>query len=147
MPHPGCETNKKAHYLDERILEWRVFEAVQPLFASSLQWRLWRRHGGAVDNDAQAIRSENTLNFFKHEMKRLPDTAPEKALSCEVFDNCRDTLYDLLDLLDRLVQGRVLEAAHAGHGLEGSTAVEDDVSFTMGYLEKWYSGRTFPVWL
>ena len=146
MPHQDCEVNKKDHILDERILEWRVFEAVQPLFASSLQWRLSQRHGGAADNDAPAIRSENMLNFFKHEMKRLPDTAPEKGSSCEVFDNCRGTLSDLLDLLDRLVQGRVLEVAHARHGLEGDTAMKD-VSFTMDYLEKYYSGRTFPVWL
>ncbi|KAK6525214.1 hypothetical protein TWF694_005360 [Orbilia ellipsospora] len=125
MPHPGCKIKKVVHILDEQIPEWQLFEAVQPIFTASLQWRIGRQYGPAVDNDAQTIESENTLDFFKHEMERLPDTAPETDLSCEVFDNCIDTLSDLLKLLDRLVQDRVLSATH---GLETSSEAMTNAS-------------------
>ncbi|KAF3129056.1 hypothetical protein TWF703_009086 [Orbilia oligospora] len=41
-------------------------------------------------------------------MKRLPDSAPGKKLSCEVYGNCLETLTDLLDLLEHLVQDHIL---------------------------------------
>lgn len=40
MPHPGCENQKAAHFLNETVLEWAIFESVQPLFASPLPWAL-----------------------------------------------------------------------------------------------------------
>ncbi|KAK6348439.1 hypothetical protein TWF718_006233 [Orbilia javanica] len=157
MPHPGCESKKVAHFLDERIPEWRIFESVQPVFASNLQWKLKQRRGGAVDSDAWAVDSENKLDFFRFEMKRLPDAAPEKDLSCEVFDNCLETLCDLLDLLERLVQDRILSAANA-HGLEReannramNTGRDDQASketpakwSSVGFIFSWLSDIVYP---
>ncbi|KAF3146779.1 hypothetical protein TWF569_006243 [Orbilia oligospora] len=45
-------------------------------------------------------------------MKRLPDSAPGKKLSCEVYGNCLETLTDLLDLLEHLVQDHILAAPY-----------------------------------
>jgi hypothetical protein len=62
-------------------------------------------------------------------MKMLPKSAPENDLSCEVFDNCLETLADLLGLLDDLVQDDVLEAALVLPALQRSSTMEDDVSY------------------
>ncbi|KAF3174679.1 hypothetical protein TWF225_009403 [Orbilia oligospora] len=43
-------------------------------------------------------------------MKRLPDSAPGKKPSCEVYGNCLEALGDLLDLLEHLVQDHILAA-------------------------------------
>ncbi|EPS44200.1 hypothetical protein H072_1881 [Dactylellina haptotyla CBS 200.50] len=106
------------HTLDDELPEWQLFEAVQPLFASNLQWELRRHSAGRVGVDAEAIGSENLLDFFKYEMKRLPDNAPGKKLSCEVYGNCIETLTDLLDLLERLVQEHILHDLELGESEE-----------------------------
>ncbi|KAF3291492.1 hypothetical protein TWF970_000705 [Orbilia oligospora] len=119
QPH-GCQcklTSKEAygktvHTLSDNVPEWALFEAVQPLFASNLPWKLQRSNGTLSAFDIQTLNSRNTLDFFKYEMKRLPDSAPGKKLSCEVYGNCLETLTDLLDLLEHLVQDHILAAPY-----------------------------------
>ncbi|KAF3929662.1 hypothetical protein AA313_de0201395 [Arthrobotrys entomopaga] len=104
--------------LNDEVPEWQLFEAIQPLFASNLQWKLRRHDGERVGVDVETIESENVLDFFRYEMKRLPDNAPGKKLSCEVFSNCIETLTDLLDLLEGLVHDHVLQDPKLGESEE-----------------------------
>lgn len=123
MSHPDCVLKKQGHFL-EHTLEWSVFDAVQPLFASgTLSWSIAganlslatdiATHATAVGSlqDARMIVLENAFDFFKEELQRLPDSAPDRTIDCGAFDHCRDYLAEVLDLLDKYVEESALEAA------------------------------------
>ncbi|CAM1510953.1 Fc.00g084660.m01.CDS01 [Cosmosporella sp. VM-42] len=130
MRHPDCEPCKQPHFLDRELADWQIFEDIQPLFASSsVEWRLQSRKSrneATVHTEALGIKSQNNFEFFRAELLRLPDTAPERNLSCEVFDNCCDLLSDLLELLEGLVDDRVLQASNALHEVDGAKALKND---------------------
>lgn len=123
MSHPDCAAKKQAHFLED-TLEWRVFDAVQPLFASATL--RWSRAGAdlspATNADMHAIaagslqaarmvESENAFDLFKIELEGLPDSAPDRAIDCGAFDRCRNYLAQVLDLLNGYVEESALEAA------------------------------------
>ena len=125
MSHSDCVFKKQAHFL-ERTLEWRVFDAVQPLFASvTLRWSIAGAdlfpatdddlHATAVGSlrAARIIESENAFDFFKEELLGLPDSAPDRAIDCGAFDDCRNYLAEVLDLLEGYVEESALEPARA----------------------------------
>lgn len=138
MSHPDCVLTKQAHFL-EHTLEWRLFDAVQPLFASvTLPWRL----GGdnlslAIDvampatavgspEDARRINLADAFDFFLEELQRLPDSGPDRAIDCGAFDHCRGYLAEVLDLLNEYVKESVLEAARTLPSAKDTLALPSD---------------------
>jgi hypothetical protein len=134
MSHPDCAVKKQAHFL-EHTLEWRVFDAVQPLFASAnLRWCIAATD---VDLDATAvgslqdawmIESENAFDLFKDELEALPESAPDRAIDCRVFDRCQNYLAEVLDLFNGYVEESALEAARTPPIARGNLAPPSDAS-------------------
>ncbi|KAF3274569.1 hypothetical protein TWF970_007830 [Orbilia oligospora] len=104
------------------IPEWQLLQDIRSLFASSpiyqssLQWEiigLEGRCGSPDETDKHMrdweIKATNDFNLFKHEMRRLPKTAPQVELSCEDFKDCLNRLHNLLDLLSQLIKDSIFE--------------------------------------
>ncbi|RSM01128.1 hypothetical protein CDV31_011492 [Fusarium ambrosium] len=109
MAHSGHRDCKQRHFLNEQIDEWRVLQSVQGIFSRKIEWRV-RPGSGHANSDGRAIQLENGYDFFITALGILPVLAPVQALSCEDIDDCINTLTDVLNLLNDLVEDRVLDA-------------------------------------
>lgn len=90
--------------LDDRVQQWRVLRAVQPLFAAELPWR-------PCPPAQCGLSFENHVDFFRNEMKTLPINHPDHELSPDAFQDCLDTLSELLEFLESVVNDKVLKEA------------------------------------
>ncbi|RTE80932.1 hypothetical protein BHE90_004563 [Fusarium euwallaceae] len=92
--------------------EWRIFEAVQPLFAADLPWRLVdTQRSDPVHADAVGIDIKKMKDIFQSEMQFLPLSLPDQDISTKAFALCIRELKDLLRFLESLVLHRVIAAA------------------------------------
>lgn len=92
--------------------EWRIFQAVQPLFAADLPWRLVdAQRSDTVHADAVEIGIDKTKEVFRSEMRFLPINLPRQDISAKAFDLCIEELADLLQFLESLVLEEVIASA------------------------------------
>ena len=94
--------------LDDRVQQWRVLRAVQPLFAAELPWRPCPPFSTP---GAESI--ENHVDFFQNEMKTLAINHPDHKLSPDAFQDCLDTISKLLKFLESVVHDKALREAES----------------------------------
>lgn len=138
--HGGCHELGQSHSLNDQIDEWRVLKAVQLIFAAKLDWTIRPERGRARSDGAQKIRSENRLDWFTTALYFLPFIEPAQTLSCRVLDDCLNTLADVLELLDSLVDDRVLDA-----DAEDTPPKKEENPQADGVVEKKSSRRWRPA--
>lgn len=105
--------------LDGMVRERRILEAVQPIFADPLPWRLSDSHNGdgaavasKIDIQKSAdINIDKAAAFFFDDMVsvgvQLRDL-PDHDLSAQSFQCCVDTITELLLFLEDLVEDDIL---------------------------------------
>lgn len=109
--HEDCHGIEPGHFLDDQIDEWRILQAIQPIFSSTkLDWTILPDVIYTSQDDVQKADSDNGFDIFTSALKMLPGIAPVQPLSCAVTDDCLSTLADVLKLLDSLVHDRVLDS-------------------------------------
>lgn len=84
--------------------EWRVFEAVQPLFASVLPWRIRNLNGdNSPPSAAEAVEINTFTTCFSTDMTTALTLLPKHKLSEREYESFSGTLLELLDFLEGLV--------------------------------------------
>lgn len=86
--------------LDEDVIEWQVFQSIQPVFTAALEKR-----------NKEALKPSDIESFFKLDMMDLSYNYPSHTLSKPDLKQCTSNLTKLLDILEEFVSEGVVKAA------------------------------------
>lgn len=120
MGHPACKEFKQLHLLNEaQVPAWGLFKTIRPIFVSSgCKWKVKDEEKTFEQNRPLWLKGRNALGGFKDELRKLPVSAVQEDLECNIWENCITTLSEVLSLLDSIVkEDIILEKRAQVHGI------------------------------
>jgi hypothetical protein len=134
------------HNLDEEFPGWAILANVLPLFVADMPWTVsipMGRPPTAAASDE--VEFDNLKREFRIKIGALPDLLPEKTLSAQEFNVCKNALMPLLHFLENVVPISVpisnthAPAADEYDKAEDSKKKKDEKSQRMAGVRAWAS--------